>query len=683
MIKNLIISKNIVKNLKLPTGKTFHHLSQTFTIFKTLPKYFSNKTNEKHNISDQFPKFDKQDFYDEQDLIINVGAKDTFKGLLVICPTPIGNLNDISIRQYEALKNGDLIACEDTRKTGKLLELIKVKKMKEKFYAEFSVSFEEFVNRGGMDMTDEQIKKEFGEKSNTSNEESNIKEDNYHNFYENKEDLQSEKKFEERKKKGSKINKSIYMKQNENEKEKEKSSKSTDKQNKSRTEMFHESVLNKIKTYKQKPETLHNIVSEIKSNFSEEDVQQSLENLKKNANESVKSKFFSAITDKEDFQNKKKIIENSQDDIKDYIDPIAEQYDDAHKLSYKLRTRAKFIMGLSKKLDDDKDDNTTNSPEEELDLNEGLENNYFSMFKKSIQKEKKEKGRGLLIPFNQDNEDKKIPKLIRAMKLGLRVILVSDAGTPTISDPGYKLVKEVAKNGIIVEPIPGPSAVITALSASALPTDKFLFVGYLSKSSGEKKEKLEEIKKIGVTTVIFEAPHRIKQTLETVGEIFGINHEIYLGFELTKRFENHMHGKIENIIKLLEEKEEIKGEITMILAPFKKSQDEIDSENSLNDEVNIKALDFAKKAHSLLNLPDRQMRDLLVGVFNISTKKASKIINEVKNRESSLKTFVKKTSVRDDPIKIRKQEEMFLHEKEEKKLNVKVIKHTHNQNKNI
>ncbi len=151
---------------------------------------------------DGFPLPNENDYDDPDDMFINIGPPEQFKGMLVICPTPIGNLNDLTVRQLEALKNGDILACEDTRKTGKLLELIKQKKMKEKFHDEFGISFDEFINKGGLDMTDEQIEKNFNiKKRKEGNEEKQDKENektSYNDFYLTKQDKKEEMLFEEK-----------------------------------------------------------------------------------------------------------------------------------------------------------------------------------------------------------------------------------------------------------------------------------------------------------------------------------------------------------------------------------------------------------------------------------------------------------------------------------------------------
>ena len=123
----------------------------------------------------------------------------------------------------------------------------------------------------------------------------------------------------------------------------------------------------------------------------------------------------------------------------------------------------------------------------------GIENEFTRELKEKIDQSKKGKGRGLLLSFYEFNQERRIPRLIRAMKSGLRVALVSDAGTPAISDPGFKFIQEAKEQGIVVEALPGPCAATTALSASGFPSDQFQFFGYLSKTQGEREDSLLEI----------------------------------------------------------------------------------------------------------------------------------------------------------------------------------------------
>ena len=128
-------------------------------------------------------------------------------------------------------------------------------------------------------------------------------------------------------------------------------------------------------------------------------------------------------------------------------------------------------------------------------------------------KSRRDKGRGLLLSFYEFNQDLRIPRLIRAMKLGLKVALVSDAGTPTISDPGFKFIHQARKAGILVEALPGPCAVTTALSASGFSADNFNFIGYMPKTYNDRETELLKIKKQGRTTAFYENPKRITRVL--------------------------------------------------------------------------------------------------------------------------------------------------------------------------
>lgn len=150
-----------------------------------------------------------------------------------------------------------------------------------------------------------------------------------------------------------------------------------------------------------------------------------------------------------------------------------------------------------------------------------------------------------LVSYYEQNERQRIPEIINALKNGLNIALVSDAGTPAISDPGFKLVRECIREGIKVESLPGASAVITALTVSGLPTDKFLFVGYPPKKPGHRKTLFENLTKLPIKTTIifFESPHHLVRTLEGMQEVFG-DVDIVTCRELTKIYEETRREKI-------------------------------------------------------------------------------------------------------------------------------------------
>lgn len=174
-----------------------------------------------------------------------------------------------------------------------------------------------------------------------------------------------------------------------------------------------------------------------------------------------------------------------------------------------------------------------------------------------------------LLSYYEQNELQRIPQIIAILKEGKNVALVSNAGTPTISDPGFKLVREAIHQGIPVVSIPGPSAALAALTASGLPTDKFLFLGYLPKKQGHRRKLLEDLTllqhSIKVTVIFFEAPHRVLKTLGEMQEIFG-DIEIVICRELTKIHEEIRREKISTAIAHFEQVKP-KGELTLLFHP--------------------------------------------------------------------------------------------------------------------
>lgn len=166
-----------------------------------------------------------------------------------------------------------------------------------------------------------------------------------------------------------------------------------------------------------------------------------------------------------------------------------------------------------------------------------------------------------LLSYYEENELKRIPQIIRLLREGKKVALVSNAGTPTVSDPGFKLVRESLKEGIKVEAIPGASAILAALIVSGLPTDKFLFLGYLPKKQGKRKQILESFP-AKTTIILFESPHRLLKTLKEMKEILG-EIEVVICRELTKVYEEIRREKLSQAIAHFE-KVKPKGELTLL-----------------------------------------------------------------------------------------------------------------------
>ena len=167
----------------------------------------------------------------------------------------------------------------------------------------------------------------------------------------------------------------------------------------------------------------------------------------------------------------------------------------------------------------------------------------------------------VLKSYHMFNEDKKSLEIIKELKEGLNIALVSDAGYPGISDPGYLVAKRAIEEGLDVTTIPGPTASLTALVTSGIPCDKFYFYGFLNHDLNQKIKELEELVDFKNTIIFYESPHRIDETLEVLLKIFG-NRYICIAKDLTKKYEKYIRGKIEDIINM---HLELKGEMVLIV----------------------------------------------------------------------------------------------------------------------
>ena len=180
-----------------------------------------------------------------------------------------------------------------------------------------------------------------------------------------------------------------------------------------------------------------------------------------------------------------------------------------------------------------------------------------------------------LISYHRHNEDVKTKELIALLSQGKNVGLITDAGTPGISDPGEEVVKQAIENDINIIPIPGACAAINALISSGMSTKEFIFYGFLPLNKKLREEKFEDIKRQNKTIIIYEAPHRIKSTLKEINEKFG-NIKIVLAKEITKIHEEFIRGNIEEIINNIQEP---KGEYIIIFEIKGKSEKQIEMEN--------------------------------------------------------------------------------------------------------
>ncbi|MGF1672365.1 MAG: 16S rRNA (cytidine(1402)-2'-O)-methyltransferase [Rivularia sp. (in: cyanobacteria)] len=224
------------------------------------------------------------------------------------------------------------------------------------------------------------------------------------------------------------------------------------------------------------------------------------------------------------------------------------------------------------------------------------------------------------LSYHEHNSNSRIPEFLNQLQNGIAIALVTDAGVPGISDPGYELVKACAEAGITVVPIPGAVAAITALSASGLPTDKFVFEGFLSAKSKQRRSHLELLKSEERTLIFYESPHRLRSTLEDMREIFGGDRQIVLARELTKIYEEFWRGTITGACKYYEQKVPI-GEYTLVMAGNTPTQQEF-SQAELIEKLEtimnqgISPSQASRQLAASTSLPRRQLYQLALTLKN-------------------------------------------------------------------
>lgn len=171
-----------------------------------------------------------------------------------------------------------------------------------------------------------------------------------------------------------------------------------------------------------------------------------------------------------------------------------------------------------------------------------------------------------LVSYRDQNHDRMIEKVYEKLSLGLSLALVSDSGTPTISDPGYKLVRDILSHGYKVVSIPGPSAVTAALSISGLPTDRFIFVGFLPKSDSKRKEMLLKYSSLDATLVLYESPNRVEKLLSQIKETISPDRHISIVNNMTKLSERIFLGNVHSLSEELGRLTSIKGEFVVLIS---------------------------------------------------------------------------------------------------------------------
>ena len=184
------------------------------------------------------------------------------------------------------------------------------------------------------------------------------------------------------------------------------------------------------------------------------------------------------------------------------------------------------------------------------------------------------------ISYHEHNEMTRAPELVKQLQEGASVALVTDAGMPGISDPGYRLISLAIRHRVPVVPIPGASAFLAALVASGLPTDSFRFSGFLPVKRGQRRAALEAIKDSPRTQVFYEAPHRVMDALSDIVEVLGRDRQVVIAREVTKLHEEFLRGRAAEILEVLETRDAIKGEFTLLIGKAEPQERRVDTEPS-------------------------------------------------------------------------------------------------------
>jgi 16S rRNA (cytidine1402-2'-O)-methyltransferase len=190
------------------------------------------------------------------------------------------------------------------------------------------------------------------------------------------------------------------------------------------------------------------------------------------------------------------------------------------------------------------------------------------------------------VSCHEHNEAERSAELVGLMQQGSSVALVTDAGMPAVSDPGYRLISRAIEKKLPVVPVPGPSAFLAALVASGFATDSFCFCGFLPAKAGERQAALQEIRNSPATLIFYEAPHRIIDTLQDVVEIFGATRHIVVARELTKVHEEFLRGRVPEVLRVLQQRDAVKGEITLLISKAEAAESQAEAaRQTMRDRV--------------------------------------------------------------------------------------------------
>ncbi|MFD4258814.1 16S rRNA (cytidine(1402)-2'-O)-methyltransferase [Streptomyces sp. NPDC058534] len=228
--------------------------------------------------------------------------------------------------------------------------------------------------------------------------------------------------------------------------------------------------------------------------------------------------------------------------------------------------------------------------------------------------------RGRVVSYFEGNESARTPELVEELAGGARVLLVTDAGMPSVSDPGYRLVAAAVERDVRVTAVPGPSAVLTALALSGLPVDRFCFEGFLPRKAGERLTRLREVAEERRTLVYFEAPHRLDDTLAAMAEAFGTDRRAAVCRELTKTYEEVRRGGLGELAAWAAEG--VRGEITVVVegAPDR-GPEELDAEElvrrvRVREEAGERRKEAIAAVAAQVGVPKREVFDAVVAAKN-------------------------------------------------------------------
>ncbi|MGC9494798.1 16S rRNA (cytidine(1402)-2'-O)-methyltransferase [Streptomyces sp. WG7] len=228
--------------------------------------------------------------------------------------------------------------------------------------------------------------------------------------------------------------------------------------------------------------------------------------------------------------------------------------------------------------------------------------------------------KGRVVSYFEGNESARTPELVEELAGGARVLLVTDAGMPSVSDPGYRLVAAAVERDVRVTAVPGPSAVLTALALSGLPVDRFCFEGFLPRKAGERLSRLREVAGERRTLVYFEAPHRLDDTLAAMAEVFGSDRRAAVCRELTKTYEEVRRGPLGELAEWAAEG--VRGEITVVVegapdtGPEEVGAEELVRRVRVREEAGERRKEAIAAVAAQVGVPKREVFDAVVAAKN-------------------------------------------------------------------